>query len=184
MRLYKVLGVLGATIAYPFMALSIAYSPWFSFFDNALSDLGNTVTNGSAAWIYNVGLIVSGLLVASFAVVTSLRHLSWKYLSWTPLLAAAGIDLSLVGFFPVNAGRIHGVVSTMLFALMLVVMLVYSYCSWPLDSPRTGAIALGFSIASAVIWYVSWPWRGVAIQETCASVMTTVWLIVVSLRGI
>ncbi|MEM1547135.1 MAG: DUF998 domain-containing protein, partial [Candidatus Methanomethylicia archaeon] len=77
MRYYIVLGVLGAVIAYPFIGISIMLSPWFNPYENALSDLGNIALNGLTAYIFNLGLILSGFLIALFALFVSLKYYSW-----------------------------------------------------------------------------------------------------------
>ena len=183
MRLYRVIGIFGATVAYLFIAVSIAVSPWFNFYDNALSDLGNTALHGSTAWIFNTGLILSGLFEASFAILISRQRPSWKYLIWTVPLSVAGVDLAMVGFFPENAGRIHLLVSVILFASMSITMFIYSYVSWTLGTPVIGAVALTFGMASAIVWFVQWPWKGVAIQETLTSAMASILLILICLKG-
>lgn len=182
MKIHKLLGVLGAVIAYPFIVVSIALSPWFSFYDNALSDLGNIALNGSVAFVYNLGLILSGSLVAMLASLICMKHRSWKYLCWSVLLTIAGVDLALIGVFTEDSGRIHGLVSEIFFMSIILVMLIYGFCSWPLGSPIPRAIALAFSIAPAIVWIVRWPWHGVAIQETITSLMATIWLIILSLH--
>jgi hypothetical membrane protein len=68
------------------------------------------------------------------------------------------------------------------FLMIVVAMLAYSYVSWPLGSPRIGAVALAFGILSAFIWFNSWPWSGVAIQESVTSGMTAVWLLLVAFK--
>jgi len=180
----KTLGLLSASIAYPFIAVSIALSPWFNLYDNALSDLGNMARNGTIALFYNSGLILTGSFATLFAIIVSVGHASWKYHSWTISLVATGISLSLIGLFPEDAGRIHGLVSMLFFGLIAITMLIYSYSSWPLGSPRVGAIALTFGIACPLVWILEWPWHGVAIQETLTSSMMAVWLIMVSLRNV
>lgn len=181
---YKILGLLSAFMAYPFIAVSIALSPWFNIYDNALSDLGNVARNGTIALIYNSGLILTGSFATLLAIVVSVQHPSWKYHSWTMPLMATGLSLSLIGFFPEDAGRMHGLVSMLFFGLIAITMLIYSYSSWPLGSPRAGAVALTFGIACPIVWLIEWPWHGVAIQETLTSAMMTVWLIMVSLRNV
>jgi len=180
----KILGILSAIVAYPFIVLSIAISPWFNLFDNALSDLGNVAQQGGTAWIYNVGLMLTGLFATLFAIIASVQHPLLRYRVWTMPLTATGIDLALIGFFPENAGRIHGLVSVIFFALIAITMLIYSYSSWPLGSPRIGALALAFGIACPIVWFVEWPWHGVAIQETITATMMAIWLILVSLNNI
>jgi len=184
MRLQVIVGALSAVAAYPFIVASIVLSPWFDFYNNALSDLGNTALNGSTAWIFNSGLIISGTLLACFGVLMSLRHRSREYLSWTIPTTAAGIDLALVGIFPENAGLMHFVVAVILFSLMAVIMLVYSYYSRRLGSPRIGVVSLAFGIAIAVTWFIGWPWHGVAIQEVISCLMTSAWLLLVSGRNV
>lgn len=182
LKYYRVIGFLGAVAAYPFIAVSIFLTPWFNFYDNALSDLGNIAWNAPVAYLYNAGLFLSGLLVALFALLTSLKNRSRRHLSWSILLIATGIDLALIGVFPEDAGRIHGVVSTIFFTLMIVVMLAYGLCSLSFKNYAAGVLALALSTASAVVWMVEWSWRGVAIQETLTSLMATAWLLTVSLH--
>ena len=183
MRRLKVLGCLSALAAYPFILASIALSPWFNFYDNALSDLGNLVTNEQVAFVYDAGLVVSGGLILVFAVLYSRESQDRRALIWSTPLAVAAADLALVGTFSESTGHIHGVVSEVFFLMIVVTMLAYSYVSWPLGSPRIGAVALIFGILSAVIWFVTWPWSGVAIQESATSGMTAVWLLLVASRA-
>ena len=176
-------GVVGALAAYPFILASIVLSPWFNIYNNALSDLGNTVTNGSVGYVYNAGLIVSGVFVFVFAVLSLRAALNLIHALWTIPLTLAAIDLALVGVFSENTGSIHGVVSKIFFIMIVVTMLAFSYVSWPLESPRIGAVALAFGILSSFIWFTKWPWTGVAIQEAMTSGMTAVWLLLVALRS-
>ena len=179
----RVLGVVAALAAYPSILASIALSPWFNVYDNALSDLGNTVTNGLVGYLYDAGLILSGALVLTFAALLSGRSSDRKTLVWTIPLVVASFDLAMVGVFSENTGHIQGVVSEVFFLMIVVTMLTYSYVSWPLGAPRIGAVALAFGILSAFIWFYSWPWSGVALQESVTSGMTAVWLILVASRS-
>jgi hypothetical membrane protein len=168
--------------AYPFILVSIALSPWFNLYNDALSDLGNTVSNGQVGYVYNTGLVLAGILSASFAVLLSRDSTRRLVLVWTVPFTISGIDLALIGIFSENTGHIHGTVSEVFFLMIVVTMLAYSYVSWPLGSPRVGAVALAFGVLSAIIWFVSWPWSGVAIQEAVTSGMTAAFLILVAAR--
>jgi hypothetical membrane protein len=182
LRRLQVLGIAAALVAYPFILASIALSPWFNMYNNALSDLGNTVSNGQVGYVYNVGLVLAGALSVSFAVLLSRKSGNRLVLAWTVPFTISGLDLALIGIFSENTGHIHGTVSEVFFLMIVVTMLAYSYVSWPLGSPRIGAVALAFGILSAIIWYVSWPWSGVAIQEAVTSGMTAVFLLLVATR--
>ena len=172
--------MVGALSAYPFILASIALSPWFSVYNNALSDLGNRVTNGQVGYVYDAGLVVSGLLVLVFVVLASRASNDRKTLAWTVPLMVGAFDLALIGVFSEDTGHIHGTVSEIFFLMIIVAMLAYSYVSWPLESPGTGAVALVFGILSAFVWFYTWPWSGVAIQEAVTSGMTAVWLLLVA----
>jgi hypothetical membrane protein len=183
MRRLRILGAAGALVAYPFILASVALSPWFNIYNNALSDLGNTVSNGSVGYVYDVGLVLSGALIFFFSLLVSRKARDLRVLVWTTPLMVAAIDLALVGIFSENTGHIHGVVSEIFFLMIVVTMLAFSYVSWPLGLPYIGAVALLFGIISSVIWFASWPWSGVAIQETATSGMTAIWLLLVAAKS-
>lgn len=44
-KYYPYLGIAAVVISYALIAASILLSPWFSWLNNALSDLGNTSSN-------------------------------------------------------------------------------------------------------------------------------------------
>jgi hypothetical membrane protein len=180
MKAYRYLGVASALVPYFFIALSVVGSPWFNFYSNALSDLGN-YTKSSVAEYYNLGLVITGVMICMFSLAMAFDKRRASYISLSIFLFASGLALSLVGLFSENSGNIHGLVSTLFFWLIDVTLLVYSYLSWPIGSPKTGAISLGLGIASAAVWATPWPWHGVAIQETVTSVMAALWLLTVSI---
>jgi len=65
MRLAGFCGLTNPVIVFMLIALSISYSPWFSWTENALSDLG---VHGIAAILFNSGLIIGGVLAITFAI--------------------------------------------------------------------------------------------------------------------
>lgn len=178
------LGVVAAVIAYPFILTSIALSPWFNLYDDALSDLGNTATNGSVGYVFNAGMILAGILTFVFVALLVRAKAAPRVmvLLWAVPLMLASIDLALIGVFSENTGSIHGVVSVIFFVMAVVSMLTFSYTSWPLGSPSIGAVALVFGILSALIWLIRWPWTGVAIQESVTSGMTAIWLLLIAAK--
>jgi len=183
-KLVKILGIVGAALPYLFIITSIVLSPWFDLYENALSDLGSISRNGYIAYIFNLGLIISGSLVSLFALILSNLKRSWKFLIWTTLLLINAINLALIGVFNEDAGGIHGIISIVFFVTTIAIMFVYSYLSWPLNCPRIGALALLFGLASVFIWFVKWPWGNVAIQECATAIMASFWLILVSLKNV
>lgn len=183
MRRLRVLGFAAALVAYPFILSSIALSPWFNIYNNALSDLGNTVSNGSVGYVYDVGLVLAGALIFAFSVLFSREAHDRRVLVWALPLMVSGADLAMVGIFSESTGSIHGTVSVVFFATIVITMLAYSYVSWPLGSPRIGAVALVFGILSVVVWFIGGPWSGAAIQEAVTSGMAAVWLLLVASKS-
>jgi len=183
-KLVKTIGIISATIPYLFILTSIILSPWFSIYDNALSDLGNIAHNGYVAYIFNFGLMIAGLFTTSFAILLSYVKRSWKFLIWTPLLLITSVDLFLIGVFSEDWGVAHWIVSVIFFLMMIVTMFVYSYLSWPLGSPGIGALTLIFGFVSVVVWFGRWPWQGIAIQETTTVIMSSIWLMLVSIKNV
>ena len=183
-KLIKAIGIIGATFPYLLILASIVLSPWFSIYDNALSDLGSISHNGYAAYIFNLGVIMAGLFSILFNLLLSYVKRSWIFLLWTQLFIVSSISLFLIGVFNEDAGGIHGTVSVIFFLTAVVTMLVYSFLSWPLGTPKVGALSMVFGITCAIIWFEKWPWHGLAIQETATIIMASIWLILVSLKNV
>lgn len=144
LRGLTLLGVASALTLDLAILAAIALSPWFSFSSNELSDLGNTQTNGTVAYVFDVGLVVAGLLMFAFAALVSYRTRGHTVLVWTIPLAVAALDLAMVGAFPENVpGSIHRVVSGVLFLMITVALLSYGF-SRSLGSPHVRSMALVF----------------------------------------
>ena len=60
-------GLIGPLAAFFFIALSIMLSPWFSWQQSALSDLGHA-TASSVAPLYNFGLVLTSLFLIVYSV--------------------------------------------------------------------------------------------------------------------
>jgi len=60
-------GIIAPICAVVFVGMSILLSPWFSWTDNALSDLGVS----PAALIFNAGLVLTGILLSLFAIAVA-----------------------------------------------------------------------------------------------------------------
>ena len=195
LRRLTVLGVVSALTLDLSILASIALSPWFSYYNTSLSALGNTLSNGMVAFVFNLGLGLAGLLMFAFAVLISSKTPDHRVLVWTVPLAVTAIDLAMVGVFPENTpGSVHRVVSGVLFLMISITLLAYGFLSWALGSRRVGSIALVFGLFNAFIWVTTWPWSGVvnqwsvwpwpevAIQELLTAGMLTMWLVIAALK--
>ena len=146
--------VLGAVVPLLLIVVSIAASPWFSFTDNALSDLGHA-TRSRVAPLFNLGLATGGLLIV---LVTGLMRGPQTYRF---LLGAAGYFLVLIGVFDEIYGRLHFYVSVAFFAALILFLLAYG-----LGERR--AVPVLLAAVSVAAWYLHFAHnapRGAAIPE-------------------
>ena len=112
-----ILGVLGPIVALVSIAVAIMLSlSWFTWEGNALSDLGNYNNGLPAAIIFNVGLVLTGLLLLAFTFyfVRAISDLPTK-IGLIPFFIAL-VFLVAIGVFSENAGVIHFYVSVGFFA--------------------------------------------------------------------
>jgi len=174
---------------------SVALSPWFNFYNNELSDLGNTDSNGSVGFAFDAGLGAAGVLMFAFAALISYKTRDRRVLLWTIPLAMTAAVLAMVGVFPENfPGSVHRVVSGVLFLMIAITLLSYSSYSPSLGSRLARSVALVFGLLTAFVWITTWPWSGVvnqwsvwpwdgvAIQESLTAAMLSTWLIIVALK--
>jgi len=179
LRIAGLLGVLGPIIPLLFIAFAIAYSPWFNWFENALSDLGVH----EAALIFNSGLIIGGVLTTIFAIglMQILRRQVLGFLGTFTLILST-ISLCAIGVFPESAGRIHFYVSISFFALLAISLLIIGAALVLGSSQRYLGL---FSILTVVVAVIAaWAVRhqGAAIPEIIGALAASVWAIVFSIK--
>lgn len=112
-----VLGVLGPLVALAAIFVAILLSQnWFTWDGNALSDLGNYNNGLPAAIVFNIGLVLTGLLllVFTYSFVRVVSDLPTK-IGMIPFFIAL-VFLIAIGVFSENAGDIHFTVSVGFFA--------------------------------------------------------------------
>jgi hypothetical membrane protein len=180
LKISSVCGVLALIIAFVFILSAIASYSQFSWLDNALSDLG--VVEGVTAVLFNLGLILSGVLTLIFGLglFTLLRN---KVLGFagTLILAVDALALALIGIFPESAKPMHYYASVAFFVLFPMSMLLI--CAEFLSSSRTkmGLFTFVTAAFAAIVWTVQFtvrPVPGVAIPETLSALAALAWIAV------
>jgi len=177
-------GIVGPLIAISSIALAISYSlSWFSWTENALSDLG---AKGTAVALFNYGLIIGGLLSIIFAV--GLMRVLWKSILGyvgTFILILADASLVAVGVFPETAGPIHAYVSVVFFTLLPISLLFIGASMIKGKSERNfsfATILIGVFAAASIATVIFIPMKGVAIPEILASLSGSAWSIVCGIK--
>ena len=172
-------GVIAPIISLTFIASAIAYSPWFNWFKNALSDLGV----GEAAQIFNSGLIIGGVLTTIFAVglMQILRKQVLGFLG-TSTLIMASLSLCAIGLFPESAGRIHFYVSISFFALLAFSFILIGAALVQESSQRYLGLFMILTVVVAAIAAWAIPHEGAAVPEIIGALVASVWSIVFGIK--
>lgn len=175
-------GILAPVIAFTCILCAIASHPQFSWFNNALSDLG--VVEGMTAFFFNLGLIVGGVLAFVFGVGL-LRFLQNRALGvvGTFFFILDALALTAIGIFPESAKPMHYYASVAFFGLFPISMLLV--CAELLTSSKvkTGSFTLSVAIFAAIVWIVQFtakPFEGVAIPEALSALIASAWAILLS----
>ena len=144
MRASCVSSLVIASVCLPLLMVfvSIALSPWFNIWYNALSDLGHAVNNDVAP-IFNLGLVIGGYLVS----VLSIKYMILYDKGRSVILAYAGFMLILIGVYDEIYGRLHFIVSV-LFFLGIIAYLFYISVKEKTIIPGT------IAILQIIMWYL------------------------------
>jgi len=159
-------GLAGLAIPLISIVVSIAYSPWFNIFNNALSDLGDPCRSATAL-IFNAGLAIGGLVIVVFALVDVLKY----NVVLAIILEILGSFLILIGIINDSYGYMHFVVSAIFFISAVVLL---AYLALMLNSTLP---LISFTIVVSV-WTVYFIFRipkGAAIPETISIVFASPW---------
>ena len=172
-------GVITPIISLSFITVAIAYTPQFNWFTWALSDLGVH----EAAFIFNNGLIIGGILAVVFAVglMQVLRKQVLGFVGAFTLVLSS-INLCAIGVFPESTGRIHSYVSLAFFTLLAIS--VFLIGTSLIREPSQRYLGL-FTILTVVVGSVAAlavPHEGVAIPEMIGSIAASVWAVVLSIK--
>ena len=167
-RNYALFGLLGPLAALLFIGISILLSPWFSWGNNALSDLGHSV-NSDVAPLFNFGLLLSGFFTILYPLTSFRKHA--KYTSY--FLMLTGLALQLVATFNEVYKPLHFQVSVLFFLTMCFVSVSY------IIEKRSvlAAIALVIGFASWILYELEVYSAGIAVPETVSSVAISIWVV-------
>jgi hypothetical membrane protein len=175
-------GIITPSVAFSCILLAIAYAPHFSWTHNALSDLG--VMPNPTSVLFNLGLIVSGILAIVFAfglLIFFNKTVSGRIGAIMFVLDC--LALICIGIFPESAKPMHLYASVAFFAIFPLAMFLMT-ASFVLSSKHRMAV-FTFSIAvfAAVVWAAEFLMHyvpGVAIPETLSALAACLWVAVLS----
>jgi len=146
-------GIIAPPIAFKLILLAIAYSPDFSWTENALSDLG--VQEGVTAVLFNTGLIISGVLAILFTIGL------FTFLQENPLgrigasvFVLDAFALTAIGVFPENVEPIHLYASVTFFTLFPLSMFFLTAAFLRTSKMKLGFFTFLAAVVAAIVWAV------------------------------
>jgi hypothetical membrane protein len=178
-RLAGLFGLITPVFTLTLIFISIAVSPWFSWHDNALSDMGVSASSNP----FNAALFIGSLLYFIFAI----GFLRWYGLHSrlakiaTVALLAGGIGLLFIGIFTENAGRIHYYVSALYFLATPLAYLLFGVDMLRHGKSLSGSLTIAAGIV-AVLMITAVPHKRIAVPEILAAVTMGMWTFAMGMK--
>ena len=171
-RVDALFGVFGPLLVYVSIFLSLLISPWFSWENNMLSDLGHAGTSNPAP-IFNLGLSLAGFFMMIYALTVFKKHA--KYSSYCLLVSTFFVQL--LAAFNEAYGSLHYVVAVPHFVMLSITSIVYTI------EKRSAVALITFSIAmfSWLLYTLNIFNIGIAVPET-VSKLVVAWIMYSAIR--
>jgi len=167
-------------IAFTLILLAIAYSPSFSWTENALSDLG--VQEGVTAVLFNTGLMISGILGILFAAgLFTLLQESLLGRIGALVFVLDMLALTAIGVFPESVEPLHFYASVTFFALLPVSMFLLGAAFLRMSRMKLGFFTFVTAMVAAIVWIVPFG-KGVAIPEALSGLSVSMWSVVLGFK--
>jgi len=170
--LWRFTGIAAAILAWVVIVLSILQNPWFNVYRHALSDLGGP--KASRPWIYNVGLMVVGVVACLYSFYLTYRAASKVHVYASALLFIAGVFLALIGVYP-SGTRPHTFVSTWFFIQMWLAVIA-SAVGMALDGRTVDSAILSAIAIAGPLGAVSIKWPSVALLEIYGVILIDIYI--------
>jgi len=180
LRLSGICGIITPIVIFTFILLAIAYSPQFSWTENALSDLG--IQEGATAILFNSGLMIGGILALIFAsgIFIFLKDRLLGRIG-ALLFALDALALVAIGVFPESVKPMHYQASVAFFVLLPISMSVICATFLLMDKVKIGLFTLLAAMIAVVVWILQFTTHfahGVAIPEAISAISALMWSVV------
>ena len=170
-------GILLPVVVFIFISLSLYYSPWFSWYENWLSELAG-IAGESPIWaayglsslLFNLGIILAGILGFIYAIVVRRIRILDSHLGriGTLFLIVDMLALCAVGIFPLTTGLSHEISSLAFFILIPFSLIPIGISLQKIPDIIFGGLIvfLGYlSLFSFPLFFIPQPWGSNAIIE-------------------
>jgi hypothetical membrane protein len=176
-RVAGICGLLIPVVIFICLGLSLVSSPWFTWTEHALSDLG--VQKNTAA-LFNYGMIAGGVLTFVFSLGL-IKVLSKKIGAY--LLLLSSIALIGIGVFPETVFVLHFFTSATYFVTLTIALLFLGITMQrdPFEK-SVGLLALFFAVVAMISVVFLFPLKGIALPEAFSCFPAFVWCFIVGAK--
>jgi hypothetical membrane protein len=184
-RVGAVCGFMVPIVAFSCIGVAFWAYPGFSWFNNALSDLG--VGSSVSAPVFNVGLLTAGLFCFFFAVFGLFNHFKYGIAGrvGSIVFAVAAVWLMAIGVFNESFWPVHFIVAVAFFVTLPVAFLVLAVVLYRRQVVKLAVFTLVSFFVAAVPWVLFFFVRyvpNVAIPEIISSLAGSIWIVILSYR--
>lgn len=176
-RIAGICGIFIPVVIFTCLGLSIASSPWFTWTQHALSDLG---IQKSTEALFNYGMVVGGILTLIFSL--GLRKiLSNKTGAY--ILSFSAVALIGIGLFPETIFALHFFTSASFFVLLTIALLIIGITIKHNSFERSiGVSAFVLALVAICSIITLFHVEGIAIAEALACFPAFIWCQIVGIK--
>ena len=176
-KIAGICGIMIPIVIFTCIGLAMTESPWFSWTQHALSDLG---IEGISAIYFNFGMILGGIFafIFSLGLIKLLSNKTGAY-----LLSLSSLALIGIGLFPETVYVPHVIVSAAFFVLLAISLLIIGLTIKGDQFERNmGTLAIIFAILAISSTIFLLPWSGIAIPETFSCFPAFIWCMIFGIK--
>jgi hypothetical membrane protein len=170
-------GILGSVLSIALVLAATLLSPWFSWENNALSELGV----GEVYLLFNGAMLIGGVFIFFFALALREYFEGNRVVRiGANLIIVASICLALVGVFTFDMMLLHGIVSL---GPLLLAPLGFVFIGFGTEESKIRKFSIGCGVAALIsililpMVILILPFEvGFAVPEITNTIITTVWL--------
>jgi len=176
-RIAGVCGLFIPVVMFTCLGLALASSPWFTWSEHALSDLG---VQESTAALFNYGMIAGGVLIFIFSLGL-IKILSTKMGAY--LLLISSFALVGIGVFPETTYVLHFLTSASFFMILTLAFLIIGVTIKKDHFEKSmGLLALVFAFIAIVSSVLLFQLKGIALPEALSCFPAFMWCCIVGAK--
>ena len=176
-----VCGIASQVIALISLLAAVSGSPWFSWTEGDLSILG---VEGSAATLFNSGLILAGVFNLIFAIGLRKSLLSGSLPGQLGVvsLIVGSVAFSAMGIFRRTIVIPHNLASLAFFIFISLAIFLIGIWAITAGQKIWGALSVTAAILVVVFLRAPWPWSGGAIPQLLSCLPWSLWTVAFAVR--